>query len=57
MATFACNSCGYQGSFSEFSLGTTHTETIGDDDDPGQEELEVDDVECPECGSASVFEI
>lgn len=51
MAMFACASCGYEGHFSEFSAGT-HVEM---DDDIG-EEIEVDDVECPECQSSSVVE-
>jgi DNA-directed RNA polymerase subunit RPC12/RpoP len=52
MAQFACMACGHEGHFVEFKTGS-HTEHDEDID----EDIEVDEVECPDCGSASVVEL
>lgn len=54
MAQFACASCDYEAHFVEFRIGE-HTEHIDPDDD-SSEEIEVADLECPSCGSDSVYE-
>ncbi len=51
MAQFACIACGHEGHFVEFKTGS-HVEH----DDETEEDVELDDVECPECGSESVVE-
>jgi DNA-directed RNA polymerase subunit RPC12/RpoP len=52
MAEFACIACGYEAHFVEFKTGS-HTEHVEETD----EDVEVDEVECPECGSAAVVEL
>ena len=55
MAQFNCSDCDHTGHFSEFRTGTTHLEFV-DSDDCGLDSYEVDDVECPECGSTHCTE-
>lgn len=54
MAQFCCTACDHEGHFTEFKVGT-HMEPSDDEDH--DEEVEVDDLECPECGSGSVVEL
>lgn len=54
MAQFSCTTCGHEGHFVEFKAGQ-HTETVDLGDDV-TEDVEVDDLECPSCGSESVVE-
>lgn len=51
MAQFCCLSCGYEGHFVEFKVG----EHVEFDEGIG-EEIDVADVECPECGSTDAVE-
>jgi Zn finger protein HypA/HybF involved in hydrogenase expression len=52
MAQFQCTQCDYDAHFVEFRTGT-HEEI---DDETGEVD-EVDDLECPQCGSESVIEL
>lgn len=52
MADFACGRCGFEGHFTEFKTGS-HDEF---DEDIG-EVVEVDDLECPECGNEQPYEL
>lgn len=54
MAIFSCTSCGHEGHYVEFKVGT-HMEPSDDPD--WDEEIEVADLECPSCGSESAVEI
>lgn len=51
MAQFTCSSCGHEAHFSEFKVGS-HSEMA----DEGDDLIEVDDCECPDCGSEDVYE-
>ena len=52
MAEFACLDCSYEAHFTEFKTGT-HSDIFEGSD----EVVEVDDVECPVCGSDAVYEL
>ena len=53
MAIFACSACDHQAHFSEFKVDSDSP--VYEEDDNG-EEVEVDEVECPECGSSACYE-
>jgi DNA-directed RNA polymerase subunit RPC12/RpoP len=49
MAQYTCSDCGHSDHFSEFKSGS-HVE------EGELEDVEVDEVECPECGSENASE-
>lgn len=54
MAQFQCMECDYEGAFFEFKTGS-HTEVSEDED--SDDEIDVDETNCPACGSESVVEL
>ena len=51
MANFACGLCGHEGHYVEFKTGSHEVF-----DSEIEELIEVDELECPECGNPEPYE-